>query len=75
MPHALTAACNKRHHLHDEQLFTSETHTPLRNIKDGDHDKGDELLYSKIEKLNNKIKDLEASITIATLQNKQVPGG
>lgn len=66
---------NKKQHLHDDQRFTSETHKPLRNISGGEYDRGDELLYSKIEKLNNKIKDLEASITIATLQNKQDSDG
>lgn len=66
---------NKKQNLHDDQRFISETHRPLGNVKNGEHDRGDELLYNKIKKLNNKIKNLEASITIATLQNKHVSDG
>ncbi|CUM48592.1 unnamed protein product [Debaryomyces tyrocola] len=69
---AYSTISNKKQHSYDNHGFNFEhlrkpgvTNSEELNIEN------DPSLHNKIEILNNKIKDLEASITIATLQNKQ----
>lgn len=66
----------KKQHLQDDRSYNSEAFRKIPgNIDSRERNIKDDSLHNKIGILNNKIKDLEASITMTTFQNKQAPRG
>lgn len=66
----------KKQHLQDDRSYSSEAFRKIPgNIDSRERNIKDDSLHNKIGILNNKIKDLEASITMTTFQNKQAPRG
>lgn len=67
----------KKQHLEDDPGYDSKSLSKISgNIDSRERNiKNNSSLHNKIEILNNKIKDLEASITMTTFQNKQAPAG